>query len=323
MPAIPKNTSQSFSVELRDLFGNLDSATTGAPTINLCKDGTWAVAANAPTNTKAGYWVVTLTQAETNYREIIVEAVKAGFVTWSRTFYPEPDYTAAKAAFLDEAISAAKTLTSGERTSIAAAVWNALTSGMATAGSIGKKLADWVVGAIDTYTGNTPQTGDAFARVGAAGAGLTALGDARLANLDAAVSTRSTLGGTAQTGDAFARLGAPAGASVSADVAAVKGDSAAVKAKTDNLPASPAAVGSAMTLTSGERDAIVAALLAVEIEDGVTLEEWFMANGAFAAGDGDGFDTGTKTFDAIGNPGTLRLTAVTTASGRSITLHLP
>jgi len=45
------------------------------------------------------------------------------------------------------------------------------------------------------------------------------------------------------TGDAFARLGAPAGASVSADIDDIK-------AKTDNLPASPAAVGSAMTLTS-------------------------------------------------------------------------
>ncbi len=76
------------------------------------------------------------------------------------------------------------------------------------------------------------------------------------------------------TGDAFARLGAPAGASVSADIAAVKSETAAIvtdtnelqtdlanggrldllvdaiKAKTDNLPASPAAVGSAMTLTS-------------------------------------------------------------------------
>ncbi len=39
--------------------------------------------------------------------------------------------------------------------------------------------------------------------------------------------------GTAQTGDAYARLGAPAGASVSADVAAIN-------AKTTNLPASPA-----------------------------------------------------------------------------------
>lgn len=46
------------------------------------------------------------------------------------------------------------------------------------------------------------------------------------------------------TGDAFARLGSPAGASVSADVAAVA-------AKTTNLPSSPAAVGSAMTLADG------------------------------------------------------------------------
>lgn len=58
----------------------------------------------------------------------------------------------------------------------------------------------------------------------------------------------------AQSGDAYARLGAPAGASVSADVAAVKTavdtvddlldtEVAAIKAKTDNLPAAPAATG--------------------------------------------------------------------------------
>ena len=43
-----------------------------------------------------------------------------------------------------------------------------------------------------TSTGGTtvPQTGDSFARIGAAGAGLTALGDTRVANLDAAVSSR-------------------------------------------------------------------------------------------------------------------------------------
>ncbi len=45
-------------------------------------------------------------------------------------------------------------------------------------------------GTIGTYTGNTPQTGDAYARIGASGAGLTALGDGRLANLDAMVSSR-------------------------------------------------------------------------------------------------------------------------------------
>ncbi len=40
------------------------------------------------------------------------------------------------------------------------------------------------------------QTGDAYSRIGAAGAGLTALGDARLGNLDVAVSTRSILTAT-------------------------------------------------------------------------------------------------------------------------------
>jgi hypothetical protein len=44
-----------------------------------------------------------------------------------------------------------------------AGIWAAATSAMTTVGSIGKKLADWVVGTIDTYTGNTKQTGDAYA----------------------------------------------------------------------------------------------------------------------------------------------------------------
>lgn len=63
------------------------------------------------------------------------------------------------------------------------AIWNRLTSSMTTAGSIGKKLADWVVGTIDTYTGNTPQTGDSYARIGATGSGLTSL--ASQASVDA------------------------------------------------------------------------------------------------------------------------------------------
>lgn len=46
---------------------------------------------------------------------------------------------------------------------------------------------------------------------------------------------------------------------------------ALIKAKTDNLPASPAAVGSAMTLTTGERDAIAVAIL--DLADGVETGE--------------------------------------------------
>ena len=40
-----------------------------------------------------------------------------------------------------------------------------------------------------------------------------------------------------QGGDAYARLGPPAGASVSADVAAVKTDTSNIKTRTDGLPA--------------------------------------------------------------------------------------
>jgi hypothetical protein len=112
----------------------------------------------------------------------------------------------------------AMALTSGERTTLAASIWNTLTSGMTTAGSIGKRIVDFL------------------------------------------------------TGDIYARLGAPAGASLAADVAAVKSDSAAIKAKTDNLPASPAATGDPMTLTSGERNSTADALLdrANGIETGQT-----------------------------------------------------
>lgn len=116
-----------------------------------------------------------------------------------------------------------------------------------------------LVDTVTTYTGNTKQTGDNFARLGApAGASVSA--DIAAAKVDTAAIKLQTdkfvftvanqvdsnvldwksATAPAMTGDAFARLGAPAGASVSADVAAVKADTAAVKLKTDNLPSDPA-----------------------------------------------------------------------------------
>jgi hypothetical protein len=100
---------------------------------------------------------------------------------------------------------------------------------------------------VATLTGHTAQTGDSFARLGApAGASVSAdildlptvaEFDARTlvaasyfdpaADTVATVTTVTTLTGhTAQTGDSFARLGAPAGASVSADIAAIKAETA-------------------------------------------------------------------------------------------------
>jgi hypothetical protein len=53
--------------------------------------------------------------------------------------------------------------------------------------------------------------------------------------IDANVLDWKSATAPAMTGDAYARLGAPVGASVSADVAAVKTDTAAIKTKTDSL----------------------------------------------------------------------------------------
>jgi len=121
--------------------------------------------------------------------------------------------------------------------------------------------------AFDLDTASSAQTGDGYAeltsgtyglsviealvdelesRVTAARAGyLDELGAANIpADIDTLLTRLSAAragyidninGHTAQTGDSFARLGAPVGASVSADVAAVKGETASIKAKTDNL----------------------------------------------------------------------------------------
>jgi hypothetical protein len=147
------------------------------------------------------------------------------------------------------------------------------------AGMVDSNVVDWKGSAAPAMTG------DAYARLGApAGASVSA--DVAAVKSDSgAIKTKTdsltfTVAGMvdsnvidwkgaaapAMTGDAFARLGAPAGASVSADVAAVKTDTAAVKAKTDNLPASPAAVGSAMTLT-GVYDAAKTAASQTSVDD--------------------------------------------------------
>lgn len=75
------------------------------------------------------------------------------------------------------------------------------------------------VGTLTTYTGNTPQTGDSFARIGAAGVSLTAVGltgtqtfnntGTWTGNIVGTLSTVTTYtGNTPQTGDNYARIGA-------------------------------------------------------------------------------------------------------------------
>ena len=81
------------------------------------------------------------------------------------------------------------------------------------------------------------QSGDSFARIGNAGSALTAIGDTRLALLDAAVSSRSTYAGadTPGTTTLLSRIGTPANGTVSADIALVEGHAAAADSTATSL----------------------------------------------------------------------------------------
>lgn len=68
---------------------------------------------------------------------------------------------------MDTDVITATAISSAGLGKIVDGVWNALTSAMTTVGSVGKKLADWVIG--------TAQTGDNYARLGApVGASISA-----------------------------------------------------------------------------------------------------------------------------------------------------
>ncbi len=99
-------------------------------------------------------------------------------------------------------------------------------AGTNAATSITTGLTAHLIGTVDTlttYTGNTPQTGDAYLRLGApAGASVSA----DLAEIEGETDTINTFvsASTAQTGDCYARLGAPAGASIAADLVEIEGE---------------------------------------------------------------------------------------------------
>lgn len=122
-------------------------------------------------------------------------------------------------------LSATRTLTSYGSLAgdTASAVWDTLLTGITTVGSIGKLIKDYLDAAITSRS----------TYAGADTAGTTTL-------LSRIIGTLAAGTHNAQSGDSYARLGAPAGASVSADVAAVKTDTGAIKTATDRLPLSPA-----------------------------------------------------------------------------------
>jgi len=209
-------------------------------------------------------------------------------------------------------------------------------SGLSTLNAAGVRSAVGLASAnLDTQLSTIDTVADSIlvdtAEIGVAGAGLTAIPwnvswDAEVqsecADALAAYNT-STLTASGVWGNATRTLSAFA-FTVDTNANATE---TAIKAKTDLIPASPAAVGSAMTLTSGERDSIATALLDLSngVETSVTVRNAlrYIASSVVGVLSGaGGTGTATITIKAIGNDGTTRLTVETDEDGNRTSVTL-
>jgi hypothetical protein len=168
------STESDYTVARAANLDNLDAAiSTRASPTNITA-GTITTVTNLTNAPTAGDLTATMKASVTTAATAATPTVTTSDTSGTTTLLGR--LTSTRAGLLDNlnaTISSravpgdAMALTSGERTTLAASIWNALTSGMTTAGSIGKKLADWVIG--------TAQTGDSFARLGApSGASISA-----------------------------------------------------------------------------------------------------------------------------------------------------
>lgn len=131
-----------------------------------------------------------------------------------------------------------------------------------------------------------------------------------------------------ERGDTYSRLGAPAGASIAADVAAVNAVADAIQAKTDNLPASPAAVGSQMDLVDAPNatalEAVADAVLDEEVNSASATGNSLRASAkaAWAQGFGRWVLSGT-TLTLYGTDGTTAVRTFTIDDADNPTIRTP
>lgn len=172
---------------------NADSTPTATANRNGTDDGSFALTV---TNIDAGRYKITGTVPSGYLKGDVVNVSVAATCS-----------AVAGKAVVDTFVVDSKRI--GDLNDIAATA--VVSNGAITTNGSGKVSGVVLTDTVTTYTDNTPQTGDAFARIGAAGAGLTAVGDtagttsllARLTstratnldNLDAGISTRSTYAG--------------------------------------------------------------------------------------------------------------------------------
>ena len=231
---------------------------TSAVSVSVLPQGGAAAAGGGTIAYEQGIVHYLPTQAETNYASFIVIAYKTGCIPVAVTVVTSASGTAGYAGVDWSKVTAPTTTLALTGTTIATTqkvdVETIKTNPVVNAGTVTfpttATLASTTNITAGTITTVTNQLTAAQIATGVwtdttAGDFTTALSIGKSVMNGVALGTGLTInaytGNTVQTGDNFARLGAPAGASVSADVAAIQ-------AKTTNLPAAPA---STTNITAG------------------------------------------------------------------------
>lgn len=256
-PVPRKNAAYRVVFPILDADGDLVSAAAGLDS-EVSKD------AGAPTDCvneateigSSGMYYLDLTAAEMNADcvAILVKTSTSGAKTTPIVLYPEEagDIRVNVTQISDDSTAADNAEAVFDGTGAVAANVTQI-QGHALAGS-GTQLADGFETFFDVA--NPAKT---MNDVGATGDGLTA---ADVWSYDTRTLTAFSLEVTTDAASREASKADVSGLATAAALATVGGSVEAVQAKTDNLPASPAAVGSAMTLAAAERDSVADAVLA-------------------------------------------------------------
>jgi hypothetical protein len=184
-----------------------------------------------------------------------------------------------------------------------------------TAADPGERVLTVTGGLVDADVTSRLASGSYTAPLDAAGT-RTAIGLAS-ANLDTQLTAIDDFLDT-EVAAIYSRIGAPAGASIAADIAAVKSDTAAVLDDTGT---------SGVVIASGSKSGYVLAstgLDSVVIETGCTARQALSVIAAATAGQVSGAGTGTVTIKGAG-VATTRVVATTDADGNRsvVSLSLP
>ncbi len=251
---------QSISVVITILMVDAtddETAETGKSlTVYISKNGgAFTTTTNSAVEISRGWYQLTLTATEVNtLGALIIEADASGCDTW-RTVYnvvaatPEvslPDGAITANKIAADAFTAAK---------FAADVTTELQAGLATAAAL-TTLTNYVdaevatiLAAVDTEVAAIlAKVNNLPASPAAVGSAMTLAADAVNSSSVAATAVTELQAGLA-TASALATLTAYVDTEVAAILAVVDTEVAAILAKVNNLPASPAAVGSAMTVS--------------------------------------------------------------------------